>query len=331
VSGTQYSAFSNPVRGYTSDNTVFLFLNRTWQAGLNYVAASAPFNSLNWNYPSYPNTWNNFLDQNGLTTNIGLSQPDPFDEVDGGGASTGNNSGVFPDVAMRQGWLNFEGESSYAILTGLDVAKSYDITLFGSATDDNTGNASAKYAITGGNGVQGGILNGHDNTTGTVTYFGIQPDANGNIGIGLEAFDSANSSFGVLSDLVIKGYTPSTSATSQPPTTTQTQTNGLFANGASFANTATTDSVATTQLSAYPNPFDQTFTLVVPASAGDNILVTITDAVGRTLYETTFDNLYIGNNTFQIKPNVSLAKGVYFVTVTYLSGNKRGVIKMLEK
>jgi hypothetical protein len=330
VSGTKHSAFSNPIKGYTYDNTVFLFLNRTWQAGLTYVPANAPFNSLNWNYPSYPNTWNNFFDEHSLTTNIGLSQPDPFDEVDGGGASTGNNSGVFPDVALRQGWLNFEGDSSYAILTGLDVAKSYDITLLGSATDDNTGNASARYALTGGNGVQSGILNGHQNTNGVVTFFGIQPDQNGNIGIGLEAYDSANSSFGVLSDMVIKGYTPSTNTLTQPPVGTQQQATGLFTTGASFAQPVQ-DSVTTKPLSAYPNPFNQTFNLVVPATAGDNILVTITDVTGRTLFETTFNNLYQGDNVFQIKPNVTLVKGLYFVTVVYVNEGQRQVIKMLEQ
>jgi hypothetical protein len=70
---------------------------------------------------------------------------------------------------------------------------------------------------------------------------------------------------------------------------------------------------------------------VVPATAGDNILVTITDVAGRALFETTFKNLYQGDNVFQIKPNQTLVKGLYFVTVTYGNGTNRQVIKMLEK
>jgi large repetitive protein len=327
LKGTAHSAFSNPVKGYTYDNAVFLFMNRTWTSSMPHASAPAPFNNLNWNYPSVPNVWYNFTDENGLPTNIGASQPDAWDEVECCGAGTGNNSGVFPDAAMNQDWLNFQGDSSWVIYTGLDVAKTYDITVFASVTDDNTGNASTKYTITG-SGTQQGVLNAHLNTSGTLTFFGVQPDGGGNVTIGVRAYDSSNSSFGTLGVVVIKGYTPSTGTITQPPIGTQETTTGLEGTATSFVNQ---DSVIVKPLTAYPNPFDQSFNLSVPATEGDKILVSVMDVTGRVLYQKEFENLYQGDNTILIAPNTSLAKGFYFVSVLYMNKNERQLIKMIKK
>jgi hypothetical protein len=232
---------------------------------------------------------------------------------------------------MGQGWLDFIGDSSYALLTGLDVAKSYDITLFGSCTDANTGNESSRYSVTGGNGLQSGILDAQLNTSGTLTFFGVKPNPNGQIWIGLAAYDSSNSAFAVLSDIVIKGYTPSTNSLTQPPAEgTQQMATGLTGTASVFAP-ATQDSLIVKPLTAYPNPFHQSFNLMVPATAGDNIVVTIRDAGGKFISGQRFDNLYQGDNVIQILPGQTLAKGLYFVTVLYLNENKLQVIKMLRE
>src|ERR1700743_1821483 len=98
---------------------------------------------------------------------------------------------------------------------------------------------------------------------------------------------------------------------------------------ATFNNTP--DRLDTKPLTAYPNSFDQSFDLSIPASAGDNILVTVMDVTGRILYEKRFENLYQGDNVVLIQPNTSLAKGFYFVSVLYQNKNERQLIKMIKK
>jgi hypothetical protein len=328
VNDTLYSAFSNSVEGYTYASTVFVFPNRIWAPPYNFPTAPFPWNNLNWVYQSLGTVWNNFNDETGLPTNVGMVQPVEWDEVDPFGASTGNNTGVFPDAAMDQGWLDFVGDSSYVTFTGLDAAMSYDITMFASCTDDQTGNASGVYHING----NAGILNGHLNTTGTLTFFGITPDGNGNISIGVKAYDSSNASFAILGTVVIKGHTPSPGGNSPAPgNATGAIQAGLSTATAALNLPSTTVSDSTKPLSAYPNPFSSYFNLSVPATMGDDILVTVTDVTGRKVYEQEFENLYTGNNVLLIQPNQSLGRGVYFVSVEYVKEGQQKQIKMIKE
>lgn len=327
VNGTIYSDWSNPVEGYTYAGAVYVFFNRIWAPPYNFPSAPAPFNNLNWTYQALGTVWNNFTDENGLPTNIGMVQPVEWDEVDPFGASTGNNSGVFPDAAMDQGWLDFVGDSSYVTFTGLDASKVYDITIFASCTDDNTANSSAVYHING----QAGILNAHLNTSGTLTFFGITPDASGNVSIGVRAYDSSNASFGILGNVTIKGYTPFTGTTSPAPTGGAMTGNVVTATTRSqFSSTA--DSLeALKPLVAYPNPFQSSFSLSVPASNGDDVLVSLTNAAGQKLLMQRFDNLNDGNNILQISAADLLPSGAYFVDVLYINTGVHKTILIVKK
>ncbi len=322
VNGTNVSAYSNPVKGYTYASAVFVFLNRVWAPPYNFPSAPAPFNNLNWIYQSLGTVWNNFTDESGLPTNIGMVQPVEWDEVDPFGASTGNNSGLFPDVAMDQGWLDFVGDSSYVTLTGLDASKKYDISVFASCTDDGSSNASAVYRING----QAGILNAHLNTSGNLTFFGITPDQNGNVSIGVSAYDSSNSSFAILGNIVIKGYTPVYNVLSKAPSEASVTT--LGAQASTFNGTV--QALDDKPLTAFPNPFRQFFNLSVPAADHDNIMVTIADAAGRIVYQSQFDNLVQGDNSLRIQTSDPLPSGVYFVTVAYINKGERKLIKMIK-
>ncbi|HVU83953.1 MAG TPA: T9SS type A sorting domain-containing protein, partial [Puia sp.] len=258
-------------------------------------------------------------------TNIGMLQPTEWDEVDPFGASTGNNTGIYPDAAMGQGWLDFPGTSSHVTITGLDLSKQYDITVFGSCTDDPTGNASGLYTING----QSGVLNAHQNTSGTLTFFGVLPDAFGNVNIGLRSYDSAAASFAVLGNIAIKGYTPTAVGTSTAPASTVIAPNVATAT----ANSRTVTGAGATDvkpLQAYPNPFNDFFNLNVPAQSGDNILVTLTDVSGRTVYSQRFENLFDGNNLLRIQPGATLPSGAYYVKVIYTNGGGQKVIQLLK-
>jgi hypothetical protein len=319
------SAFSNPVKGYTYANSVYIFLNRVWAAPYNFPSAPLPFNNTNWIYQAINTEWDNFKDENGQPTNIGMLQPTEWDEVDPFGASTGNNSGIYPDLAMSQGWLDFPGTTSYVTITGLDLSKQYDLTLFGSCTDDPSGNASGLYTIND----QSGVLNAHQNTSGTLTFFGVIPDAFGNVNIGVKTYDSSNTSFAVLGNIAVKGYTPTAGGASTAPVATVISPN-VATSRANSLSVNTTSQADVKPLQAYPNPFNDFFNLNVPAQAGDNILVILMDASGKNVYSQRYENLFDGNNLLRIQPGAALSPGVYFVKVTYTNRNEQKLLQMLK-
>ncbi|MBN8854687.1 MAG: T9SS type A sorting domain-containing protein, partial [Sphingobacteriales bacterium] len=261
----------------------------------------------------------------GLPTNVGMLQPTEWDEVDPFGATTGNNSGIYPDLAMSQGWLDFPGSSSYVTITGLDVSKLYDLTVFASCTDDPSNNASGRYTING----QTGILNAHYNTSGTLTFFNVAPDAFGNVNIGLKTYDSAGASFAILGNIAVKGHTPAIGSASTAPASTVTSPNVATATANSLTLT-TTSLTDVKPLQAFPNPFNDFFNLNVPAQSGDNVLVIMTDVSGRTIYSQRFENLFDGNNLLRIQPSTALPTGAYYVKVIYTNRSEQKVIQLLK-
>jgi len=319
------SGFSNPVLGYTYANSVYIFLNRTWAPPYNFPTAPTPFNNTDWTYQSLNTVWSNFKDENGQPTNVGLFQPTEWDEVDPFGASTGNNSGIYPDLAMSQGWLDFPGSVSYVTITGLDVSKLYDLTVFASCTDDPSNNASGMYTING----QTGILNAHYNTSGTLTFFNVAPDAFGNASIWLKTYDSAGASFAILGNIAVKGHTPAVGSASTAPSSSIVS-NVVSATANNLALTTTSNTANEKPLQAFPNPFNDFFNLNVPAQSGDNVLVILTDVSGKTVYSQRFENLFDGNNLLRIQPNTALPTGAYYVKVIYTNRSEQKVIQLLK-
>jgi len=323
---TTNSVFSNPVMGYTYSSSVYVFFNRTWAPPFpNYPVPGAPWNNLFWVYQSLNTQWNNFKDENGLLTNIGMLQPNEWDEVDQYGLSTGNNSGVYPDLAMSQGWLNFPGTVSYVTLTGLDATKLYDITVFASCTDAPSHNASGLYTING----QSGVLNAYLNTSGTLTFFNMAPDAFGNMNVGLKVYDSSYSSFAIVGNLAIKSHTPAVGTTSNAPASSIVS-NVATATANNLTLAATSNTTDVKPLQAFPNPFNDFFNLNVPAQSGDNVLVTMTDVSGTTVYSQRFENLFDGNNLLRIQPGGALPTGAYFVKVIYTNSGEQKVLQLLK-
>ncbi|MHA4808119.1 fibronectin type III domain-containing protein [Flavitalea flava] len=320
VNGSNPSGYSNPIRGYTYASTVFI----NFCSSAN--AAGSPWNNLNWIY-GLGSTWNNFKDEAGVPTNIGMVQPVKVDGMVSPGVNTGNNSGIFPDKVMAEGFGMFPGDTTYVILNGLNLTRKYDITVFASLTNYPGENTSV-YMVNG----QTCLLNSLNNKSGTLTIFGLDPDQNGEIRISFTGYPTAT--FGLLGAMIVKGYNPSAGAISPAPTVfTQ---GAILATGNRFA-TPPQDSMnnrilnGLRPLTAYPNPFDQDFTLSVPSLTGDDILVTITDISGRPIYQKRFEGLYQGNNQLRIQPENPVFAGIYFVTVTCLNRNDRQTLKVMRK
>ncbi|MHA4808117.1 fibronectin type III domain-containing protein [Flavitalea flava] len=319
VNGINYSEYSNPVRGYTYATTVFINFNSSANA------ATSPWNNLNWVY-GLGATWNNFNDEAGIPTNIGMVQPVKVDGMVSPGVNTGNNSGIFPDKVIAEGFGMFPGDTTYVVLNGLNLARKYDLTVFASLTN-YPGENSTVYMVNGKNY----LLNSLNNSTGTLTIFGIAPDQNGQIKVSFTGYPTAT--FGLLGAMIVKGYDPSTNQISQAPVSAIVARTATLANGNQFAQQNTNSSIldALRPLTAYPNPFDQDFTLSVPALANDNALVTITDVSGRQIYQKRFEGLYQGNNQLRIQPAGAVPTGVYYVTITYINRNDRKTLTILKK
>jgi hypothetical protein len=182
-------------------------------------------------------------------------------------------------------------------------------------------------------------LNSMNNTSGTLTVFGVQPDQYGNVKIAFTGYPTAT--FGMLSALVVKGYDASTNAIPTAPASTVVN-NKVNANTAatsnqlalpkdSTANGATNDPLANKSLSAYPNPFDQYFNLAVPARNSDVVVITVTSVSGQIVYEKQYEGLYDGTNLLMIQPATQLASGVYFVKVNYVNRNQQKTLKVVRK
>lgn len=116
------------------------------------------------------------------------------------GTSTGNNSGVVPDIALLGGWYNYSilytAGKDNLIISGLNPAKTYTIRMVGSRS--NAGNTTApKSGVWRINGGAELVQDAFMNTDKEKNVPGISPDANGKIKIAV--YPSSSGSSGNLS------------------------------------------------------------------------------------------------------------------------------------
>jgi hypothetical protein len=312
VNGAGFSAYSNTLRGYAYATTVFINFNGLGTGNV----APAPWNNLNWVY-GLGAAWRNFNDDTGIPTNIGMVQPVKVDGMVSPGVNTGNNSGVFPDKVLAEGFGMFPGDTTWVVLNNLDLSKTYDITVTASLTN-YPGENSTVYIVNGKNY----LLNSLNNSTGTLTIFGLQPDGNGELKISFTGYPTAT--FGLLGAMVIKGYTP---YVTPPPVQPAAPTTPPAAPPVSTPPS----NQEKAELKAYPNPFGQYFTLTVPAKKGDQVQVVITDMGGAPVLQQRFENLLEGTNVLRIQPAGLLTRGMYIVRVLYGDKSTQKTIKLIKQ
>jgi len=312
-----YSGYSNTVKSYTYSSQVWINFN----GGSLSPAPGTPWNNLN-TPPLLGMVWNNFFNDAGLPTNMGMVQTARWEGLYPGGQSTGNNSGVYPDNVIIESYGMFAGETSNVTLTGLDMSKTYDFTFFASAT--GVFDATAYYTV---NGSQPVYLNANQNTKGTITLFGVKPNADGTALVTVTAYGQAQ--FALIGAMIVKGYTPSVNNAPTPPVTSVATQLVTTASAAQLDATAATDSDLK-DLTAYPNPFGDYFMLAVPAKDNDQVLVSVMDVSGQPVYQQRLTGLYTGVNQVRIQPAQQLATGVYFVRVIYVNRNEQKTLRVIK-
>jgi hypothetical protein len=321
VSNGTYSNYSNVLAVTTYTDAIYIAVN-------NSNAAPSPWNNLD-NPGSVGATWNNFIDSTTAPTSVSMVQTGLFAGPNSLGDVTGNNSGVYPDAVLEYQYVLFPGNVGAFQLSGLDLAKTYDLTFLGSE-NYQAGNNNTAYIVNGDTV----FLNALDNTSATVTMRGLIPNGLGQLNISMISYGQSQA--GWFNAMVIDGYLPlAQNAPTPPQVLGGANTSGLWANPAAIAGAAVnTDSVvnADTVVNAYPNPFTTSFTLSVPADySNQRVLVGIYNVSGVAVYRQEFDNLVQGENYLQINAAQNFATtGIYFVKVMYEGGKVR-TFKLLKQ
>jgi large repetitive protein len=318
VDGSNVSNYSNVLTVTTYTDAVYIAVN-------NSNAAPYPWNNLD-NPGGVGASWSNFIDSTGAPTSISMVQTGAFAGPNSLGDVTGNNSGVYPDAVLLNQYVLFPGNFGAFQLSGLDFAKKYDLTFMGSEDYQGLNNNTAY--IVGSDTVW---LNALDNTNATVTMRGVVPNSLGQINISAIAYGPSLA--GWFNSLVINGYLPLAQNAPVPPQVTggasttvdHADPTALVAQ----AQTVNTDTV----VSAYPNPFHQSFTLQVPADyMNENVMVAVYDVKGELVYRKEFDGLVQGENYLLVESDRNFAgTGMYVVKLMYSDGKTVKTIKLLKQ
>ncbi|HVS96519.1 MAG TPA: fibronectin type III domain-containing protein [Puia sp.] len=157
-----------------------------------------PWNGLN------GSTTNNLVDSNGNVTTVGLSfSPNTWWNTFNGGSTTGNNSGVYPDVVLKDynwfGSIYGAPNTITGTLSGMDTSQQYDLTFFANSVYSGMSDNGWTAYSAGGQTVQ---LHVQNNTQNTVTIQNLKPAADGTL-VFTMGLGQNNTQLGYLNALVI--------------------------------------------------------------------------------------------------------------------------------
>ncbi len=308
VKNGTYSDYSNVAKATTYAYAVYV--NFT-----NSNIASAPWN--NTETPPQANyMWHNFFNESSAPTGLGMQQLTDFAGLYSAGMNTGNNSGIVPDKVMTDSYGLFPGQSASIKITGLNLSMAYNFTFF--ASSNIKGDLTTSYTINN----KTVFLNTSLNTNGTVSMYDVIPDENGEAIITI-APGTATSELGLIGGLIIQAFTPSIAITPQPTNITQTKNTQIT--NARLTNLD--ESITGAKISAFPNPFIEHFTLLIPASVKQKVLIKVYDMSGKLLYQKEAE-IEKGDNLIKIQASQKLStSGVYLVNVYY---EQEHIIKTLK-
>ncbi|WP_198315597.1 fibronectin type III domain-containing protein [Chitinophaga tropicalis] len=184
-----------------------------------------------------PAPWNNVTsvsttglkNDKGETTGIGLQLQTPNWFTWNEGTNTGNNSGVYPDVVMSEYYFFgsypgiFTSANSIDVkLTGLEATRKYSFKFFaGSTWSVQANNGTTVFSI---NGVSK-PLNVQGNTSQTVNFDNIAPNASGEITFNMSVADGTQ--VGYLGAFEVNAILDDGTLPAAPKNLTATEANGI--------------------------------------------------------------------------------------------------------
>jgi predicted esterase len=232
---------------------------------------------------SLPSPWNNFnsqpgtgfkltnlKDTEGQPSTIGVELMTPWGYENGssgynsGGMETGNNSGVYPDKVLTNGYWTAREDGEQIKVYGLDPNVRYSFTFVGSRNAG--GDRTTVYKI----GSSTVSLSASYNTAASVNIQGVQPNSNGEIVITIEK--GANSSYGYLNGMTIQ-------AGSSASTESRKSSTALAAPDTQVENLSFT---------AYPNPTTDFITVEFGEGFSQEVLVEMYNLAGHAIISKTY-------------------------------------------
>jgi large repetitive protein len=159
-----------------------------------------PWNSFN-SAPLANTTRANIADEAGVTSGISVTLVDAWDNANDVGATTGTNSGVFPDNVMRTAYFTNTTTAKRIRISGLSTAAGvkYNLKFFAS----RGGVSDVRNTVYSYNG-QSVVLNASNNTSNIAQLQGVTPNASGIIEF--TAQKEAASAFAYINALVIESF-----------------------------------------------------------------------------------------------------------------------------
>lgn len=321
------TAFSN----YAGASTVAYTLH----LNLNDGSANAPAQIGNWNNTNTLITEGfelpDMINYEGQNTGINFTLTREFSGFNVYGATTGNNSGVYPDNVMKNFYYLNYADTARIRITGLVLAHQYNFAFFGSRVNPQVG-VTAAYKI----GNQIALLDAGNNTSNTARITGVIPDADGSVTITMYGVNVGG--FAYLGAMSIEGaplVQPDPALIINP----FGRGGGLItlsladSTGTALAVNADNMATANTQpgFTVYPNPFtDQVRISFHLEQTTANVIIRIADMNGRIVHLQKIDHPAAGQNVYLLNIPASLQKGIYLVEVSGL-GSKPGVIKILKQ
>lgn len=170
--GVSFKSFNITV-AYANSKNVFVNFNDGSAA---QPPQGTPWNNMN-GIPTANRALNNLVDESGNNTGFGVRLVEGWEGANNLGPTTGSNSGVYPDNVLRSFYYEGTSGQKHISLSGFSTANRYTITLYGGRGGVTDNNRITLYTI-------GGVtkqLNCASNTTQTVEFAQVQPDANGQI------------------------------------------------------------------------------------------------------------------------------------------------------
>ncbi len=271
------------------------------------------WNSMNVNGAVAGTNVTNFKDVTGAATTEGISLTSSWDGAYATGMNTGNNSGIYPDLVLRNFYFGSTFNNYNFKVTGLSSSKKYALVFFagypwGPSDVATYGNMITNYTV----GSQTVTLNVANNISNTVQLSGLSPDATGAITVTINK--PIGSAYCLISDLQILSYDAPVSVAALIPPSNLTA-NGATANSINLNWTNSPDTRTGLEVWRSTNP-GGTFTQLATVAGN---ATTYTDAslpsnstyfyeVREVVNTTSFSNFsnIAGGSTIQYTVNLSL-------------------------
>jgi len=246
-------------------------------------------------------TISNLSTTTGNNSGINVTMTNSFDGTNVLGAVTGNNSGIYPDYVIRGQFYVQTPDTAILTVSGLSSNMSYDFIFFNSWANPFAGGITS-YVING----KMVNLDPTNNNSKTVQINNVLADQYGNIKITIKP--AAGQTFGIISALTIQSH--------QIPPSLQ---NVAVAIGKFIASAAPVKQpvISTSpEITAYPVPFTNAFTIHFNSETTGNYKVRILNVQGQVLYDEPGQAIQIGSNDKNLNDAVArLAKGLYLIQV----------------